>query len=133
MEKIIVHQEFAGFEDLFNKFGARDDIPDLGGDDRPCIVDELWQAAPVKAAVKAANGTTIIFDVALPPKSDVDDDASSPFYKTPVIVKDDGRMTLKKRLGIVRSEEVKTADGDTWLHGFDINNQLVDARLIKSA
>ena len=84
LEKVTVYQTYSGFADVFHPYGAQDDIPDLGDDDVPSIVDKLWQAAPVNAALKSANGASIVFDLALPPESDVDDDA--PFYKAPRII-----------------------------------------------
>jgi hypothetical protein len=84
MEKIIIHQEFAGYSEVFKPYGAQDDIPDDIPDDVPSIVDQIWQAGPVNAAIKSAKGASIVFDLALPPESDVDDDA--PLYKSPKVI-----------------------------------------------
>jgi hypothetical protein len=130
LEKVIAYRTYSGFADVFHPYGAQDERPDLTDDETVHPIDRIWQAAPVNAAVKSANGASIVFDLALPPESDVDDDSTSPFYKSPLILQDDGRRTLKKRLGITRSEEVKAADGTVWVHGFDANSQLVDARVL---
>jgi hypothetical protein len=114
-------------------WGDQEVLDEVDLDAQPNLMDDFILRNQVQAAVKSANGATTVFDLALPPESDVDDDDNSPFYKSPVVLQDDGRRTLKKRLGITRSEEVKAADGSVWLHGFDASNQLVDARLIESA
>ena len=131
MEKVIVHQDFAGFEDLFKKFGARDEQP--MADEDPDPVAKFFEAAPVAVALGKSNRASVVFDLAPPPESDVDDDSTSPFYKSPVIIRGDQRPTLAKKLGIVRTEEITTANGDVWIHAFNSGNELVDARLIKSA
>jgi hypothetical protein len=109
------------------------ELDDSDPENEPNPFEQLEHDGAVRAALGKSNGASVVLDLALPPESDVDDDSTSPFYKSPVIVQDGGRRTLKKRLGITRSEEVKGADGSVWLHGFDANNQLVDARLIESA
>ena len=132
LPKVTIYQQYAGYADITKAFGAQDERP--MEDDVPDPVGEIFKAAPVKAALaKADKRTNIVFDWAVPPESDVDDDATTQLYKAPAVLKDTGPMTLKKRLGIVRSEEVTTAAGDVWVHGFDANNQLVDARLLRCA
>lgn len=104
---------------------------------------EMIRKNQVAAAVKSANGASVQFDWALPPESDVDDDTPS-FWKAPQIVRhqaapnaftkaDRTPNTLAKKLGITRTEQVTTESGDVWVHAFNSSNELVDARLIKSA
>jgi hypothetical protein len=131
LEKVIVYPQYAGFADLMKPFGAQDDVPDAIEDDVEHFVSKFWHTATVAALAKTDKPITVLLDMSVP-TSDIDDD-DAPLYKLPAIVKDDGRRTLGKRLGIVRSEEVTNADGDTWLHGFGADGQLIDARLIKSA
>jgi|SRR5580658_6587222 hypothetical protein len=131
MEKVIVHQEFSGFSEVFKPYGAQDDVPDGIEDDVPSIVDQIWQAAPINAAAKAANGTSVILDLSVP-ASDVDDDGE--FYKSPVIVKaaPASSSTLGKR---VRPAVAKTTtrvddDGFEWSESFDASGQLIDTRVL---
>jgi len=113
-------------------FGDDLDLDESGDvDELPNPFERLKHEGAVRAALGKSNGASVVLDLSVP-EGDVDDD-SSPCYKSPVILEDDGRMTLKKRLGITRSEQVKAADGSVWLHGFDANNQLVDARLVEWA
>jgi hypothetical protein len=134
MEKVIVHQEFSGFSEVFKPYGAQDDVPDLGDDDIPSVVEKLRHDGAIAAEMAKSSGRpSVVFDWGIPPSDDVDSEENSPFYKLPQIVKDDGKRTLAKKLGIVRTEEVTTASGDMWVHAFNSNNELVDARLVKSA
>jgi len=136
MEKIVIHQQYAGFEDLFNKFGARDDIPDLGDDDAPSVADQVWQAGPIQAALKSANGASIVLDLPLPPSDDVDSEENSPFYKLPVIVKTApaGSSTLGKRArpAIAKTTIRVDDDGFEWSESFDASGQLIDTRVLLS-
>jgi hypothetical protein len=110
-------------------------------------VDEIWRRGPINAAVKSAGDATCAFDFALPPDSDVDDDASSPFWKAPVVVlhnstapspeaftkADRTPNTLAKKLGITRTEEITAASGDVWIHAYNAAGELVHARLLQCA
>jgi hypothetical protein len=103
-------------------------------DDLPNEFEKLKHAGAVRAEMAKSNArTSVAFDWGIPPASDINDDASSPLYKSPVIVRDDGPRTLAKKLGITRSDEVTTADGSVWVHGFGADGQLIDARLLHSA
>lgn len=132
LEKVLIYPDRPGWADLTKEFGAQDETPDLGDDAGPsCFVEEFWRKATVAALTKTDRPVAVQLDMSVP-ESDIDDD-DAPLYKLPAIVKGDGQRTFGKRLGIVRSEEIKNADGDVWLHGYDANNELVDARFIKSA
>src|ERR1700733_8039811 len=86
LEKVIVYQQYAGYADLFKEFGAQDERPDLGDDEGPAhIVDEIWRRGPVNAALKSANGASVVLDLPTPSESDVDDD-SLELYKAPRVV-----------------------------------------------
>jgi hypothetical protein len=80
MEKIVTYQDRTGWADLFKKFGARDDVPDLSDDDVPSIVDQVWQAGPIQAALKSSKGALVVLDLSVP-ADDVDRDGE--FYKAP--------------------------------------------------
>jgi hypothetical protein len=54
-------------------------------DAQPNLMDDFILRNQVQAAVKSANGASAVFDLALPPESDVDDD-DAPLYKAPRIV-----------------------------------------------
>ena len=134
MEKIVIHQQYAGFEDLFNKFGARDDIPDLGDDDVPSVADQVWQAGPIRAALKSSSGASVVLDLPLPPADDVDDDGE--FYKLPMVVKAEpaGSSTLGKRArpAIAKTTIRVDDDGFEWSESFDASGQLIDTRVLLS-
>jgi hypothetical protein len=83
MEKIVIYQDRAGWADLFNKFGAQDDVPDGIEDHVPTIVDQIWQAGPIQAALKSSNGASVVLDLSVP-ADDVNSDGE--FYKAPRII-----------------------------------------------
>ncbi len=132
LPKVTIYQQYAGFADIAKGYGPTDDVAD-SIEELPDPVGKLFEAAPVNAALaKADTRTNLIFDWAIPSADDVDDDSTTQLHKSPMVVRDDGPRTLAKKLGVTRTEQVVTASGDTWLHGYDAHNQLVDARLIKS-
>jgi hypothetical protein len=103
-------------------------------DELPNPFEQLKHDGAVRAALaKSDKRVSVAFDWAVPSADDVDDDSTAQLYKSPMVVRDDGPRTLAKKLGITRTEQVVTESGDVWLHGFDANNQLVDARLLRCA
>jgi hypothetical protein len=108
--------------------------------DKSGDVDELpnpFEKLKHDGAVRAAQGkfdapVSVELGWVLPPASDLED-ADGEFEKSPTIVRGDGRRTLAKKLGVVRTEEVITASGDRWTHAFNAAGDLVDARLLQSA
>jgi hypothetical protein len=103
-------------------------------DEFPNEFEKLKDAGAVRAEMAKSNGNhSVVFDWGIPPASEIDDDANSPLYKSPVIVRNDGPRTLAKKLGVVRTEEVVTASGDRWTHAFNAAGDLVDTRLLQSA
>jgi hypothetical protein len=132
LEKMVTYQQFSGYADVFKSYGPQDDVPDLSDDDIPTIVEQIRHNGAVRAALGKSNGASVVLDLPLPPECDVDDDSTSPFYKSPVIIRGDQRPTLAKKLGVVRTERVTTADGAVWIHAFNSKNELVDARVLQS-
>jgi hypothetical protein len=149
MEKIVIHQQFTGYSEMFKKFGAQDDIPDGIEDDVPTIVEKIWQATSVNAAVKSSSGVSVVLDLPMPPADDVDTEGE--FYKLPTIVKTDPALasvlsdwkadflkrtgfsepttTLGKKLGVVR-QTIREVDGERQLRGFNDKGELVDFRIL---
>jgi hypothetical protein len=132
LPKVTIYQQYAGYADIAKAYGPTDDIAD-SIDDVPDPVGKFVAAAPVNAALaKADRGATVTFDCSVP-ESDIDDD-SAPLDKGLMIHKPvRGPNTLAKKLGITRTEQVVTASGDTWLHGFGSDGELIDARLLRCA
>jgi hypothetical protein len=132
LPKVTIYQQYAGYADIAKGYGPTDDIAD-SIDDVPDPVGKFVAAAPVNAALaKADRGATVTFDCSVP-ESDIDDD-SAPLDKGLMIHKPvRGPNTLAKKLGITRTEQVVTASGDTWLHGFGSDGKLIDARLLRCA
>jgi hypothetical protein len=132
LPKVTIYQQYAGYADIAKGYAPTDDVADAVDDEVVHPVTKFFEAAPINDALaKADKRVSVAFDWGIPPADDVDDDGE--FYKAPAIVRHNGPMTLQKRLGIIRSEKITTAAGDVWLHGFDANNQLVDARLLRCA
>ena len=100
-------------------------------DNEPNPFEQLKHDGAVRAALGKSNGASALLDLSVP-EGDVDSN-DAPLYKSPMIVRDDGRRALGKKLGITRVEEVVTKSGDKWLHGFNAANELIDARLLESA
>jgi hypothetical protein len=114
-------------------WGDNEELDKVDLDAQPNPMDAFVHRAQVNAALaKSSTGTSVVLDMSVP-SDDVDSEVNSPMYKIPKIVKDGGRRTLAKKLGITRSEEVTTADGSVWVHGFGADGQLIDARLLRSA
>jgi len=114
-------------------WGENEELDKVDLDAQPNPMDAFVHRAQVNAALaKSSTGTSVVLDLSVP-SDDVDSEENSPMYKTPKIVKDGGRRTLAKKLGITRVEEVVTKSGDKWLHGFNAAGDLVDARLLQSA
>jgi hypothetical protein len=111
-------------------FGDNMDL-DKSGDAAalPNPLEQLKHDGAVRAVLGKSNGASVLLDLSLP-EGDVDSD-DAPLYKSPMIVRDDGRRTLRKKLGITRVEEFVTESGDKWLHGFNAANELIDARLLE--
>src|ERR1700679_3076074 len=85
MEKIIVHQQFAGYGDWV--YGPNDDRPDNTPDDIPTVVEKARECGPVNAALsKRSAGVDISRDWLTVPTDDLDDD-TGPLDKGLVIVK----------------------------------------------
>jgi hypothetical protein len=131
VEKVIIFQQYSGYSELFKEYGAQDDVPDGIEDEVPHPIAKFWQSATVAALAKTDKPVSVEFDMSVP-ASDIDDDASSPLYKSPAIVRGDGHRTLAKKLGIIRTERVTTADGAVWIHAFNCRDELVDARVLQS-
>ena len=85
LEKVVVYPQRAGWADLTKEFGAQDETPDLGDDDVPSVVDEIWRRGPINAALKSAGDASIVLDLPLPPADDVDSD-DAPLYKAPKVI-----------------------------------------------
>jgi hypothetical protein len=83
LEKIVTFQQYAGFEDLFKKFGARDDVPDLDDEDIPTVVEQIRHDGAIRAALGKSNSPSLVLDLSIP-QDDVDGD--EPLYKSPRIV-----------------------------------------------
>lgn len=108
-------------------------------DDNP--FPEMILRNQVNAALKSSSGASCVIDLPLPPVDDVDSEQNSEFWKAPVIVRHEAApdaftkadrtpITLAKKLGITRTEKVVTESGDVWVHAFNSQNELVDARLL---
>jgi hypothetical protein len=108
-------------------------------DDAPNPFEELKHQGAVRAALGKANtGATISTDWLHVDESDVDEETFQ-LDKTPTILRNNEprphtfAKTRAEKLGITRTEQVTTESGDVWVHAFNSSNELVDARLIKSA
>lgn len=110
-------------------------------DEMPNPFEKRRHDAAVRAMLGKASDASCAIDLPLPPSHNVDTD-DEPFLKSPQIVPraatptlakaDAPPRTLAQKLGIVRSETVKTESGDLWLHGFNEKNELVDARILEA-
>ncbi len=65
------------------------ELDDSDPDNEPNPFEQLEHDGAVRAALGKSNGASVVLDLALPPESDVDDDSTSPFYKSPVIIRGD--------------------------------------------
>jgi hypothetical protein len=81
------------------------------------------------ALAKADARTHVVFDWGIPPASDVSSD-DEPLYKAPEVVRDDGRNTLAKKMGIVKTTTETDGNGTRWVRGFDASGVLVDTRVL---
>jgi hypothetical protein len=150
---VIVHRDYSGsgYSEMFKKFGAQDEVPDVEEDVHP--VAAAWEAAPVNAAIKAANGIAIdLAFFAAPPADDLDEDSSTldpplkivavepslvsavsdwkaDFLKRVGLSEPSGN-TLKKKLGIASTTIRRDADGVDWIRAFDGDGVLIDIRTL---
>jgi hypothetical protein len=65
-------------------WGDQEELDKVDLDAQPNLMDDFILRNQVQAAVKSANGASIVFDLAPPSESDVDDD--TPLYKSPRII-----------------------------------------------
>lgn len=110
-------------------------------------IKKQFHDAEVSNAVGKSSGACVAFDWAAPSESDAD--AEEPeFWRAPRVIRHGEAaspspdaltkaartpMTLAKKLGITRTEEVVAASGDKWVHAYNAANELVHARLLESA
>ena len=121
-------------------FGDELTVDTADVDEMPNPFEKRRHDAAVRSMLGKTSDSSCVLDMSIA-ESGVDCD-DTPLYKSPQIIPRESAPTLAKadapprtfaqKLGIVRSETVKTADGDTWLHGFNEKNELVDARILEA-
>jgi hypothetical protein len=129
LEKMVVHRQYAGYSEVFKKFGAQDEVPDAD-DEIPEPVGQAFAAAPVRVALaKSDTPMSISRDWLDVPADDVDDGCFE-LQKSPMVVKDEGPRTLAKKLRVVKTTTEADENGTQWVRGYDASGVLVDTRVL---
>jgi len=103
-------------------------------DNEPNPFETLKHDGAVRAALGKSNGASCVLDLALPPKSDVDDDGE--LYKSPTIVETASaradRSSKRTRPAIAKTTTRVDDDGFYWSESFDAAGNLIDTRVLLS-